>query len=329
MASGMVPPEMELWLRARRDTLNARYEQVRRNWPGLDADALLRHTALWLPPLLTGRAGDPPTSQAQLWALLDALQEALLLHSARGNLGNSPGLRLLYERGFVALRPWLLQQPSLVSRLATAVEKLGEERGLRWAERLPQLAGALGARAPAPQLLDAGALLAWRLGEARLRQAVLLKAQILPMAALSAALAVSLAQAPEALAALDRDAWHVPGTATPQGWHALPPAGAFSGFGGAFDQPPVVLAGGTKHQLRVRVGGRHFAVFCDVFGSTAVPCADPGWPACTELRLVVPGHEPRLEALTAAATGLAMVDGILAVTVADSHHLFLYAQGGP
>jgi hypothetical protein len=158
-------------------------------------------------------------------------------------------------------------------------------------------------------LLDAGAVLAWRLGDARLRPAALDIADRLPAPATLAALGLPnwpAQAAPLVVAGLRANGWCRPEellspqtlanlAATPpdrldklrQDLATLPDApavewrlagrlGNFSGFDGHFEQPPVLLdmpaeAGG--HRFQVRCGPSAFRIDADAFGWVCQPAA--------------------------------------------------------
>ena len=124
-----------------------------------------------LPPLAgTGEAGSAE--------LLGSVYELILLHAGRGTLatdgGSSPAIGELLRVTFPRLRRLLLIRPSdLPAALSNAVENLGD-RGLEMARFLATLEDQV---TSGDELLDAGAVMAWRLGEARLRTTALVKAR--------------------------------------------------------------------------------------------------------------------------------------------------------
>jgi hypothetical protein len=249
-------------------------------------------------------AGDEPGADAVCLAVYDLV----LLHAGRGGFALLRGIEILLCETFPRVRPHLLARPtSLPGRLSNAVENLGV-RG----EELARGLGQLGPLLPdADALLDAGAVLAWRLGEARLRTAALAAAAKLPARALF--IALGMTDWPEtaaslALAALVADAWQPPiarvsastlcGIAEGQsevatllaalGDPAVPPLsqwkevarlGDFAGFGGSFARPPLILGGGDRYRIYVRSGEACFVLSADAFGCVCRPTPDPGLPA--------------------------------------------------
>lgn len=261
--SGLVGGSAAAWLEARRPALNDRFEKARRRWPSLDPDDVLLRLSTILPTI----AGDEPESAR----LCDVVYDLVLLHAGRGAFARAPGLQPLLELTFPGLRRWLLLSPGqLCTSLSNAVENLGPA-GELWAATFPKVAATLEPRPEAIQpLLDAGAVLAWRLGEARLRTRALAVARGLPPATLEAALGMPAA----ALDALTRDGWTRPGEVF-HGWRRVGTLGGFSGFGGPFDQPPRVLDGGDPHTFFVASGDRHYRVDADQFGQHVSAVPDP------------------------------------------------------
>jgi hypothetical protein len=289
------------WLAARRDELNARFRQARKRFGRLDGERVLELAAEVLPPL--AGAGEPGTAD-----LLAAVYDLILLHAGRGLLAAGPqqagdgGGRswadLLLRETFVKLRPLLLMRPR---QLPAALSNAAESFGVRGAEFARELA-TVGTGLENPQeLLDAAAVLAWRLGEARLREAALRIAATLPPRTVLAALGLSdwhPEAAPLVLAALSADAWRHPrnqirpetvarvGTLQPEeraalyarlaapadsgrGWQLAAAVENFSGFGGHLDAPPVLLDSrgvASRHRFWVLTTTGIFRLEADTFG---------------------------------------------------------------
>ena len=367
----MVTGEAARWLEDRREELNQRFLLARRRFPALTPEEVLPVLATALPPLAEGGgAGE----------LLDAVYDLVLLHAGRDRFATHPGLKTLLEEAFPRLRKLLLREPrSLVPALSNAVENVGA-RGAEYARAI----AIVGAELDDPALLlRAGAVLAWRLGEARLRESALGEAEALPARALLAALALEgwpASAAPLALAALRNDAWQPPGErvseralealarspeAAPQlaerlrkapvpplaEWRLVARVGDFSGLGGAFDVPPLLLEGSERHRLRVRCGDVWFAIDADAFGAVAVrePPGDAqvrvpegGKGILRKLRaqarasrgdgcklgqdgeLTVCAETSRFDAI-AGGSSFAALDGAVAVTHPDSHRIRVLA----
>jgi hypothetical protein len=310
-----LPAPLRDWLAAQRPTLNQRFRLAVRQYPRLDADAVLRLTQDLLPPL--ARGPDP-----NLPALLDALFDLILLHAGRGTLtpdgGRSPAVGVLMRETFPVLRPMLLARPrSLPGALSNAVENLGG-RGVTFARTLPAVAAHLRS---AEELLDAGAVLAWRLGDARLRSKALELAAKLPPAAVLAALGIT-DRSPEAvpalLATLAADGWRRPDTpALSASWSVAARLGDFRGFDGHFDELPVLLdAGphGSRHRFWARCGRDRFRIDADAFGWVCQPDAAADYP---DSPARVPGGVP----VPAGVTSAVSRPDLLAFTLPDSFRI--------
>lgn len=293
------------WLSARRDELNARFRAAKQRYAKLDAQNILALNAELLPPL----AGKGETYSAEL---LSEVFDLILLHSGRGLLSLAPSpMRILLSETFPKIRALLLQRSTaLPSELSNAVENLHEKGG--------DFAREIGAMASqfqnVGQIRSAGALLAWRLGEARLREQALKTASQLPNAIVLSALGLSdwpETTAPLALGSLVGDAWcHPRDRLSPQTLEKLadagrekvvemleklnPPfgtlptparqaatCGEFAGFGGRFLAPPKLLYVGKnrhRHHFWVRSGTENFRIDADIFGSVCRPDPSADFP---------------------------------------------------
>ncbi len=286
------------WLASRREELNARFKLARRRFGKLDAQAVLALNAELLPPLADGGAAGSDE-------LLSEIFDLVILHAGRGLLssGVSP-MRTLLSETFLRLKPLLLKHPrQLPSALSNAVENLGAKGG-EFARGMSAMAAALQS---ADQVRDAGAVLAWRLGEARLREYALNAAAALPNSVLLEALDLGgwpAVTAPLALAALNDDTWIHPrervrptlllqlGSASPQkiaetgsklsagtaaAWANMRfcgTCGEFEGYGGNFFEPPKLLNAGKnaqRHRFFVRSGEINYRIDADVFGWVCRP----------------------------------------------------------
>jgi hypothetical protein len=288
------------WLASRREELNRRFARACRRHPRLAPETVTGMLQATLPCL----AGDEPGADALCLAVYDLV----LLHAGRGGFALLPGIEVLLCEIFPRLRPHLLTRPtSLPAALSNAVENLGA-RGEEMAQGLGQLGPLL---SNPDALLDAGAVLAWRLGETRLRTAALAAAAKVPARALAIALGISDwpdSAASLALAALQADAWQPPSARVstptlraiaagqadvaallaslgdpsvppPAQWKDVARLGDFAGFGGSFERPPLVLDGGDRHRFHVRAGPACFVLSADAFGCVCRPAPDPDLPA--------------------------------------------------
>ena len=345
MAQEMIAGPVRDWLAAQRKELNARFRLAQRRFPSLDADAVLALCRELLPPL----AGPDAASAADL---LSAVYELILLHAGRGVLTPKAqcGVAVLMRETFPALRPLLAARPrQQPGALSNAVENLGS-RGVTFARGLATLAPHLGRP---EDLLDAGAVLAWRLGDARLRNAALGIAERLPAPATLAALGLSdwpIQAAPLVVAGLRANGWCRPEEllsaktlaglpkATPehldklrQDLASLPETAAdrrlagrldnFSGFDGHFDQPPVLLdmpAETGEHRFYVRCGTVAFRIDADAFGWVCQPAAG------IDVAVGQAKCPPRVK-LPERTTSTVLRAGAVAYTTADSFRVRVLA----
>jgi hypothetical protein len=295
-------------------------------------------------------AGDEPGADP----LCESVYDLILFHAGRGGFALRPGLDVLLRESFPRLRAHLLRRAtSLPARLSNAVENLAEH-DVEMARGLGTLGGLV---EDTDVLLDAGALLAWRLGEARLREAALAAADRIPAKALLFALGLREwpeQAAPLALLALSSDAWHTPterlsagtlralatgasnvtslGAALvadlpkppPAAWRRVAQLGDFAGLGGSFERPPLLLDGGDAHRFSVRSGDAFFLVHADVFGCVCRSTTDPGLPARV-LGKRGRGPEPDTRLVGAGMTSFVEFASVLLVTYADSHRLHVFA----
>jgi hypothetical protein len=333
------------WLAAQRKELNGRFRLARRRFPSLDGDMVLALCGELLPPLAEPDAGGSAE-------VLSAVYDLILLHAGRGVLAPraASGVAVLLRETFPALRPLLAARPGqLPGALSNAVENLGP-RGVAFARGLAGLAPHVGRP---EDLLDAGAVLAWRLGDARLRNAALGIAERLPAPATLAALGLPdwpAAAAPLVVAGLRANGWCRPEellssktlaglaaapadrldrlrqdlAAPPDGsaeWRLAGRLGNFSGFDGHFDQPPVLLdapaeAGG--HRFHVRCGTAAFRIDADAFGWVCQPAAAVDAPVGKAK------SPPRVKMLDR-TTSVVARPGAVAYTTADSFRVRVLA----
>jgi hypothetical protein len=300
------------WLEASRGALNGRFRLAQRRFPKLDLQAVLALIAELLPPL----AGEGEDGSADL---LSSAYDLILLHAGRGTLAPAPGgggshagISFLLRHTFPRLRHLLLARPGfLPAALSNATENLG--RG--GADFAREIAGIAGFLRNAGDLLEAGTVLAWRLGEARLRGKALEMAPRLPPRAALSALGLPdwpETAAPLAVSALAADAWRHPQrlftpetlghlereapekretleqalAASPAAplseWTLAGRPGDFAGFDGHFAEPPLLLKCGdpcSRYRFWVRSGEAHSRIDADAFGWVSRPDPLADFPA--------------------------------------------------
>jgi hypothetical protein len=346
MAAAVMGGPVRDWLAGQRAALNARFQSARRRFPALDGEAVLALCRELLPPL----AGPDAAGGAELLA---AVYDLILLHAGRGTLASGSGqpVAVLLRETFPALRPLLAARPRhLPGALSNAVENLGS-RGIAFARNLVPLAPVL---TRPEELLDAGAVLAWRLGDARLREPALERADRLPAAAVLAALGLRdwpAEAAPLVVTGLRANGWcrpeelfaagtlaglpraapdqltrlrqeiAAPPAAGPASWRLAGRPGNFLGFDGAFDRPPLLLEPGAEpnaHRFDVRAGTAAFRLHADVFGWVCEPAGT------TDARPSQAKRPARVK-LPAGTTSLVVGPGAVAYTTADSFRVGVLA----
>lgn len=347
-ATAAIQGALREWLATHREPLNGRFHLARRRFPQLDADTVLALVRELMPPL-------PADSE-----LLSAVYDLVLLHAGRATLaadgtGSVPALGVLLRETFPRIAPLLRDAPrSLPGALSNAVENLGR-RGPEFARRLPAVAACLG---KAGELLNAGVVLAWRLGDARCRTAALEIAARLPPTAVLTALDLAGwpdAAAPLAVGALAADGWRDPATlltektlaaATtpkrisalieslktpphggPEDWTPVGRVGDFAGFGGPFGQPPLLLQteSTTRHRFWARSGDIIHRVDADVYGWSCRPDPSADFPVAKSVHGKGRGKKTVKPALQLTATSIVQRDDLLLFTVADSFRVRVLA----
>lgn len=349
LAEVMTGPARD-WLAAQRQVLNGRFRQAQRRSPQLHSEAALALLRELLPPM----AGNGEEGSA---ALLDALFDLVLLHAGRGTLapdggGSLPGIAVLLRETFPRLRRWLLAQPrSLPGALSNAVENLGS-RGPQFARDIASIGENL---SEVGQVVEAGIVLAWRLGDARCRNKALELAARLPAGAVLAAFGLSSwpeRAAPLVVAGQAADGWRRPenlftketldnlGRKRPSGikavtegvaalasepiesWALVGRLGNFIGFDGHFEEPPLLLDAGPKgnrHRYWVRSRDMTFQLDGDIFGWSCRPDPSVDFPVRDHQAAL--GKHPSLTGATSAVAG----DDVLAFTLADSFRIRVLA----
>lgn len=280
------------WLGARRDDLNRRFQRAQQRVPTLSPGAVLDTLADVLPAL----AGPEPAAGE----LLSSVYDLVILHAARDTFATRPGLDCLLREVFPRIRPLLLTRPlQLPGALSNAVENLGK-RGREFALELGRV---LAGVERAEVAFDLAGVVAWCLGEARLRDSALEAAARLPGGSFLRALGLDdfpETSAPLVLAGLRAHGFQHPRTlwreetlrasdhaallARLQAKQAVPLAnyrllmhvGDFVGFGGHFQVPPWVLDGGGEHHFFARALSQDFRIDADVFGWSCTPVQEVG-----------------------------------------------------
>jgi hypothetical protein len=311
---------------SRREELNARFARLGRGVDGVAFLAFLRNVAA---PILDDWEGDDAD------AVLSALFEFGIAGLRSGVLGaRAPApLEEVLVRHRAAIRPHLAADPKLLLRaLGNGTERvareLGSESAARWLELVASRASACPDRAA---LLDLGLVVAWTLGLSEARERALERSS-----KLSPALRVEL------LGGADLDlSWErrfaPPGARAELGplW-LLGWTGGFVGFGGPFRRPPRVCV--VADRVVCTDYESTYELCADVYGSRLRAAAWAHEAACAGgdsggADLDRPGSvrwgslelsHPELRGATSAAAAR----GLVGVTLADSHRVFVVGRWG-
>lgn len=253
-------------LRGGRAEFNRRFELAQLRYPAIDPGTF---SELLNGPLDLIAKRVQRVDSGAVPALIDTLYDtslALLGQRWIGPGGRAPALvsgwELLAERA-----PGLLaQQPqALIKSVANAlVHWSAHGGGDDWLLTLADLA----ARARSPdELLCAGQVAAWRHGLAHYRQSALERARALDSELLALALGVQPGDWHDGmLVRLQAERWYRPElTDTSEAPRVAGQVGAFIGFGGRFEEPP--LCGVINGELLLDSGSARFSLYADAYGA--------------------------------------------------------------
>lgn len=309
-------------LEARRDALNAR---LARHHP---PRAFLDYLARTVDPLVDA-SGDAAADSVAL-----ALFDLGLLGMPRGIIGEEAASS--FERALVAHLPgfgphWTAAPAALIAALGNGYDRLSRELGEAaargWIQALAEVAPRCATR---ELLLDAGLVLAWRLGLAEARGAALSG-----VARLESGVREKLLGVTELDTSRERR-FVAPGSKAPLvAFDVVARVGGFIGFGGPFRIPPRAWAAGDR--LVATDGDTIVEIHADVFGArtrhlhwtanelTNVTCGVDAPNLDRAGRVRWAGLERTLPVLRN-STSTAAASGMAAVTLADSHAVFVLGR---
>lgn len=319
-------------LLAQRDRWNRRFAAATAR---PDPAAMLAYLARTVVPIVDAwpaAGGDAAAEEA----LLELLFDLGLRGGPLGLVGaDAP---TTFEQALVRALPALapLGAPAtIVQALGNGALRVAHELGTARADWWLQMMTALGAGARTrDELFALGLVLAWCAGLAEAREAALAAfARFEP--------ALRRAVFAEADPIADAAARFVAPGRTPGGALAIVgAAGGFLGFGGPFARPPRPAV--VRERLVCTDGVVTCELHADAFGARLVPAAWAHGDAATAVgaqvtrgalavwpdgRISVGGEVVRSEALVG-ATGIAAAQGMVAVTLADSHKVFVVGRAG-
>lgn len=256
-------------LHSGRDAFNARFAEMKRRKPALEADAFSAVLGSSLAPMAEAVAAHQPDRvPAVVWAAYDAALQ-LVAERLAGPSGRHPVIEQSWRELLPAVAPLLAQSPGrIIAAVSNALCHLAstpgaDEKG--WLLRMLDAAQRLGM---VDEFLAAGQLAAWRSGLAHFREGALAAGDVLPES-----VAVKMVGGPgrqswsELREQILRQPWWTPdGTYQEASLHVVKTAGSFRGFGGLFPEPPVVAS--VDGMLIARSAGECWLLMADSFGST-------------------------------------------------------------
>ena len=267
--SALVRPPLASVLRSARAEFNARFVEMKRRHPDLDADAFSAVLRTMVDPVAEAvDAVNPERVPATVWAAYDA---ALIVVAEKlaGPGGRYPVIAEAWQDLLPAVAPLVAEAPGrVIGAVTNALTQLASTPGIRaveWTERLLTIAPEL---KTVDELLHAGQVAGWRCGLAHYREGALAAADSLPPAvALRLLDAPANAVWPDVRSRLANERWWNPAHETKsESLRVVRTAGAFRGFGGLFIEPPIIAAIGE--QIFVRSGAGCWLLTADIFGAT-------------------------------------------------------------
>lgn len=333
-------------IKVQRDALNARYALRVRSGAKIEGGAFLAHLHQRVAPLVQAvNAGWPERVPALVSALYDASLD-LFAASLLGPSAKLPQIDCVWTDLLSQNIRLLAYEPvGIVGCLFNAAFQVAQQRGTRLDQWLARMQATLPKCNSLSHVLEAGQVAAWQAGMAQYRVTALEIAQRLPAMLSTQALGLAGEGSPEALtAALKRmqvNPWLTIAAAMteqsrPQQLTSVGQVGAFTGFGGDFARPPVITSNAGR--LLATDGRSAWQLIADVYGA---------WLRRLPDTKILPGRLPADVAVQssgklkwgklaiqlphlASPTGTACDGATLAVTIATSHHVFLFARlGGP
>lgn len=251
-------------LAARRGHFNARVAATRHGAQGFDAGAFADFLRVQLDPIVVAVAEVAPDRVPAAVAAgyemaLRLIAQKLAGPGARSNVVDRlwSGLAPLYATAIAA------EPVVCLGGLSNAGLRLAAIPGVRVDEWLHRMA-ALAPFAASADIRAFGLIAAWRAGMAHYREGALEAGDRLPdevaVAAAGGPAGLSWAELKSRLIA---NRWWSPDVPANSSGVAF---GAFTGFGGAFGQPPVVRA--SPQGFHIRSAERHFLLVADIHGAT-------------------------------------------------------------
>lgn len=319
-------------LRRNRDRFNALLAAACGPRSRLDVRAFKESLTAGLGPVLDAVAAKAPDRADAVAQALYALTLDLMARGVLGPASRRPGI----EAGFwkiMAAGPTLLAEDPrrFAGSVVNALHHLTEDprdHAAAWADGMARMAPCC---PDVGRFLAVGTVVAWRAGLAHLRRHSLAVLAGLDEAFACASLGIPPRPVGPVLERLKSDPWFDPASDKARSLAVAAAAGGFAGFGGPFRKPPLVRACGGR--FLVSDDSETWELFADRFGATLrrwrgpVPEADRPDP---ELAIDPKGRVRSRQAAAdfpalARSTSTASTGATLAVTVRNSHKVFLLA----
>jgi hypothetical protein len=174
-----------------------------------------------------------------------------------------------------------------LSHAAMNLDRVPDDRATRWVDQMKRLGPRAASR---DELLALGQVLAWTAGLSHFRSGAIEKLDTLTPALACAAMGAPTQMTVDAMCRrLRSDRWWSPDEGIANRAARGFELGAFTGFGGAFPEPPRVRAAGED--FVVRSGDRHFWLLADVHGWSLHPATPADFD---HARDDGPGEGPRV-----------------------------------
>ena len=342
-------------LRRNRQIFNAKFAAATRAEKPIDGADFQHFLAETLDPIVRSVATVFPERADPVVDTLFDVSLDLFRHGLLGSKSKAPAIPDAW-RNLLPLIPRLVaREPSRVAGSVTnALYHLSRTRGARRREWIQALISVGSSCQSVNDLLDCGAIVAWRCGMAQYRHGALEKARTLAtnLAVYTLGLppstkAESIAEVIERLSGnpwlTPQDALRETGTSSAGSLKVFTKAGAFRGFGGHFLAPPKVQC--IDGSVVASDGTGSWRLHADIYNSLLLRCEaePPPLPASGSVPMPQPlptdggariaadgtitwqGVQQRFPEL-ARATSIASTADTVAVTLPTSHHLFLVGR---
>lgn len=319
-------------LRRGRQTFNAKFAAAAKSAHPIDGAEFQDHLASAVDPIVRGVAAE---SAERVDLVVDALFDVsldLFGHGLLGSRAQFPAIPEAWRELLPSLTGLVAREPERVTGAVTnALYNISRTPGTRPREWM-QMVKALGCQTDG-ELLDCGAVVAWRCGMPLYRLSALEKARSLAPELAGRALGLGPdADVGRVIERLQSNPWVRPEDCLRDGAKELrivAKAGGFRGFSGQFLSPPKVVK--MEGSLVASDGATAWRVHADVYNAVLVSCELGAKTDLVNDAAIQPngtvlwqGRTHRFPEL-ADATNIAATDDTAAVTLATSHHVFLVA----